>query len=85
MLPDEEKLTKLFEKYDKESIPGTAYFEALCDFAEDCFDLVKGYGDNLQVEYIHSFISAAYRVGFDRGYKAGCEYEQELKKLEKED
>lgn len=85
MTPDEEKLTKLFEKYDKESIPGTAYFEALCDFAEDAFDIVKAYGDNLQVKYIHSFISAAYRVGFDRGYKAGREYEQELKKLEKEE
>lgn len=80
--PHEEKLIKLFEKYEKETIPGTEYFESLCEFSKECFDIVKILGNSLQVKDIHSFIAAAYRVGFNRGYDAGREYEQDLKKLE---
>ena len=85
MTTHEEHLIELFEKSKKESIPGTEYFEALCEFSKECFNTVNLLGDGVLVKDIHSFISAAYRVGFDRGYKAGCEYEQELKELEKED
>ena len=82
MTPQEIILTKLFEKYEKETIPGTAYFEALTEFAKHCYDSM---GRDPSIAYIHSFINAVYRIGFERGYKAGCDYEQELKKLEKED
>ena len=36
-----EELIKLFEKYEKETVPGTAYFNALCDFSKNCFDIVN--------------------------------------------
>lgn len=85
MTPHEEELIKLFEKYEKESIPGTAHFDALCDFSKNCFDIVKTFGYSLEVKDIHSFIAAAYRIGFNRGYDAGREYEQDLKKLDAED
>lgn len=85
MTPHEEELIKLFEKYEKESIPGTAHFDALCDFSKNCFDIVKAFGYSLEVKDIHSFIAAAYRIGFNRGYDAGREYEQDLKKLDTED
>lgn len=70
MTPHEEKLNELFAKYEKD-YPGTAYFEALCDFSRGCFDTVKTQGDSLQIKDIHSFIAAAYRTGFNRGYAAG--------------
>ncbi len=85
MTTHEEHLIELFEKSEKESIPGTAYFEALTDFAEICFNTAKAEGKELTIADIHSYIHAAYRVGFERGYKAGREYEQELKKLDAED
>lgn len=80
--PHEEKLIKLFEKYEKESIPGTEYFGALCDFSNECFENVMKLGDKLQVKDIHSFINAAYHVGVTRGYDAGRNFEQECKKLD---
>lgn len=82
MTQHEVTLIKLFEKYDKESIPGTAYFEAVCDYSAECFEHVMKRGDKLQVKDIHSFISAAYHVGFNRGYDAGRNLEKECKKLE---
>lgn len=82
MTPEETKLIELFKQYENDSIPGTAYFEALTTFAKQCCDNMSY---DPSIAYIHSYIHAAYRVGFDRGYKAGCEYEQELKKLDTED
>lgn len=82
MTPHELTLTELFEKHDKDSIPGTAHFEALIDFAEICFNTLKAEGKDFTITELHSFIAAAYHVGFERGYKAVRDYEQELKKLE---
>lgn len=81
MTPCEEKLIKLFEKYDKESIPGTSQLDALTKFAEDCYDDMPY---EPSIAYIYSYISAAYWIGIDRGYKSGRKYEQELKKLEED-
>lgn len=67
----QEILENLFAKYEKQVIPGTEYFDALCDFASVCFNMVKEKGDSLTVGHLHSFIAAAYRVGFDRGFNAG--------------
>lgn len=80
--PHEEMLLQLFKQYEKESIPGTAYFEALADFAKVCFDTINEKGDTLTVGDLTSFIAAAYHIGFNRGYEARINFEQKLKKLE---
>lgn len=80
--PHEEMLLRLFKKYEKESIPGTAYFEALANFAKVCFDTINEKGDTLTVGDLTSFIAAAYHIGFNRGYEAGMNFEQECNKLE---
>lgn len=80
--PHEEKLIKLFKKYEKKSIPGTAYFDALCDFASDCFAMIKKKGEtNITVGSLHSYIAAAYRVGFNRANESSL---KRIKELEKE-
>lgn len=40
MTTHEEHLIELFKKAEKESIPGTEYFEALCEFSKECFNTV---------------------------------------------
>jgi len=85
MSKEELTLVELFDKHEKDSNPGTAHFQALSDFAEICFNTPKAEGKEVTIADIHSYIRAAYRVGFERGYKVGREYEQELKKLDSED
>lgn len=85
MSKEELTLIELFEKHEKDSIPGTAHFEALIDFAEICFNTPKAEGKEVTIADIHSYIRAAYRVGFERGYKAGREYQQDLQKLDAKD
>lgn len=80
--PHEEMLIQLFKKYEKESIPGTSYFEALADFAKVCFDTINEKGTTLTVGDLTSFIGAAYHIGVNRGYEAQINFEQECKKLE---
>lgn len=43
---------------------------ALIDFAEICFNTAKAEGKELTIADIHAYIHAAYKVGFERGYKA---------------
>lgn len=85
MTTHEEHLIELFKKAEKESILGTEYFKALCEFSKECYNTVNLLGDGVLVKDIHSFIAAAYRVGFERGYKAGREYQQDLQKLDAKD
>lgn len=77
-------LESYFEKYKGKTIPGTEYWEALTDFAEDCFKEFTESKDP-KVGILHSYIAAAYHYGREQGEKYQKWLNKEIEKLHKED
>lgn len=79
MIPD---LTELIKKYEKDSIPSYEHIKkALSDFAEHCCKYLPYDPD---IYCILGYFEEVYQVGFNKGYEAGKNSEQELKKSDEE-
>lgn len=84
-MSDKQKLLEsYFEKYKGKTIPGTEYWDALVDFADDCFKEFTESKDP-KVGILHSFIAAAYHYGREQGEKYKQWLDKEIEKLDKED
>lgn len=74
------ELIELIKKYEKDSITGTEHIKkALKDFAVHCCDYMSYDPDS---NYILDYFEEVYQVGFNNGYEAGRNSEQELNKVE---
>lgn len=74
------ELTELIKKYEKDSIPGNEHVKkALSDFAEHCCKCLPYDPD---IYCILDYFEDVYKVGFNKGYEAGKNSEQELNKVE---